>query len=64
MGYYGEHYNATVKSVLSELDLALGSVEPETVQKFVEAVLEADQVFFIGVGRVLLSLQEIGASWD
>lgn len=59
MGYYGEHYNETVKAVLSELDSALGNVEQETIQKFVDAVLEADQVFFVGVGRVLLSLQAI-----
>ena len=59
MGYYEEHYQETLKSVLSELDAALGVVDPESVQKFVEAVLEADQVFFVGVGRVLLSLEAI-----
>ena len=57
MGYYNEHYNETMKTVLSEVDAALGAVDPESVEKFVEAVLEADQVFFVGVGRVLLSLQ-------
>ena len=57
MVYYNEHYNETMKTVLSEVDAALGSVDPESVEKFVEAVLEADQVFFVGVGRVLLSLQ-------
>lgn len=59
MGYYGDHYEETVKSVLTELDSALGSVDSETVQKFVDEVLKADQVFFVGVGRVLLSLQAI-----
>ena len=59
MGYYSDNYNETVKSVLGELDKALGAVEPETVEKFVQAVLEADQVYFVGVGRVLLSLQAI-----
>ena len=59
MGYYSDNYNETVKLVLSELDKALGAVEPETVEKFVQAVLEADQVYFVGVGRVLLSLQAI-----
>ncbi len=59
MGYYSENYNQTVKDVLSELDKALGAVDPETVEKFVKAVLEADQVYFVGVGRVLLSLQAI-----
>lgn len=59
MGYYSDNYNETVKSVLGELDKALGAVEPETVEKFVQAVLEAEQVYFVGVGRVLLSLQAI-----
>ena len=59
MGYYSENYNQTVKEVLGELDKALGAVDPETVEKFVKAVLEADQVYFVGVGRVLLSLQAI-----
>lgn len=59
MGYYSDNYNETVKSVLGELDKALGAVEPETVEKFVQAVLKADQVYFVGVGRVLLSLQAI-----
>lgn len=59
MAYYGEHYEETIKTVLSELDAALGSVDHESVQKFVDAVLEADQVFFVGVGRVLLSLQSL-----
>lgn len=59
MGYYEEHYQETLKNVLGELDAALSVVDPESVQRFVEAVLEADQVFFVGVGRVLLSLQAI-----
>ena len=59
MGYYEEHYQETLKSVLGELDAALGVVDPQSVQKFVEAVLAADQVFFVGVGRVLLSLEAI-----
>lgn len=32
MGYYSDNYNETVKSVLGELDKALGAVEPETVE--------------------------------
>lgn len=59
MGYYDTHYNETVKEILGELDKALNAVDPETVQRFAEAVQEADQVYFVGVGRVLLSLQAI-----
>ncbi|MCQ2508245.1 MAG: sugar isomerase, partial [Dorea sp.] len=59
MAYYAEHYNENIKSVMAELEAALSAVEPEVVEKFVQTVLEADQVFFIGVGRVLLSLQSM-----
>lgn len=59
MDYYKENYKAAADSVLDELGRALGAVDPETVEKFAAAVLEADQVYFVGVGRVLLSLQMI-----
>ncbi len=63
MGYYSDNYNETVKAVLGELDKALGAVDPETVEKFVDAVLEADQVYFVGVGRVLLSFRLSARDW-
>ncbi|MGI6069114.1 MAG: 6-phospho-3-hexuloisomerase [Blautia sp.] len=59
MGYYSDNYQDTIKDVLAELDQALCAVDHETVEKFVQAVLEAEQVYFVGVGRVLLSLQAI-----
>lgn len=59
MGYYDEHYTDTVKEVLLEIDEALGAVEHKSVEKFVRALLEADQVYFVGVGRVLISLKAI-----
>lgn len=43
--------------VLKELEVSLGSIDPVQVDKLVEAILAADQVFVVGVGRVLLSLQ-------
>ena len=33
------------------------------VEQLIDAVLAADQVFFVGVGRVLLSLQAIAKRW-
>lgn len=45
--------------VLDELSDALGSVDPDSVAKLVDLILSADRVFFVGVGRVLLSLQAI-----
>jgi len=59
MRYYRDNYNNTVKEVLVELDKALCAIDQESVEKFVAAVLEAEQVYFVGVGRVLLSLQSI-----
>ncbi|MFB0920266.1 MAG: sugar isomerase [Oscillospiraceae bacterium] len=49
--------------VLSELSVSLNSIDPAQVDKLIEAVLAADQVFFVGVGRVLLSLQAIAKRW-
>jgi len=43
--------------VLSELRVALGSIKPEEVEQLVSVILSADKVFFVGVGRVMLSLQ-------
>lgn len=34
-------------------------IDEEQSQQLVEAILNADEVFFIGVGRVMLSLQAI-----
>jgi len=59
MRYYSDNYNNTVKEVLVELDKALGAIDQKSVEKFVAAVLEAEQVYFVGIGRVLLSLQSI-----
>lgn len=45
--------------IVSECQQALAKIDEEQSEKLVEAILNADQVFFIGVGRVLLSLQSI-----
>jgi 6-phospho-3-hexuloisomerase len=54
-----DNYITTVDTVLAELGEALGNVNPNEVEKLKVAILNADKVFFIGVGRVLLSLQSI-----
>lgn len=59
MEYYRDNYENTVMEVLGEVEKALKAIDPESVEKFVSAVLEADQVYFIGVGRVFLSLEAI-----
>ncbi|HAX52239.1 MAG TPA: sugar isomerase [Lachnospiraceae bacterium] len=46
-------------SVLDECQKALEAIEPDKVQSYLEMITGAEQVFFIGVGRVLLSLEAI-----
>lgn len=56
---FARHYQETCDSVVAELQKTLNSIDPESLEKLTEAILAADQVFFIGVGRVLLSLQSV-----
>ena len=60
---HGATYAAVRGSVLSELEAALSAVDPVSVEALLEAVSGAEQVFFVGVGRVLLSLQAIAKRW-
>ncbi|MDR1669138.1 MAG: sugar isomerase [Oscillospiraceae bacterium] len=50
-------YTDKKSMVLSELNTALSRVDPEAVERLKEEILAAGQVFFVGVGRVLLALQ-------
>lgn len=56
-------YNQTADLVVSELKTSLGSIDPESVEKLISLVLSSRKVFFIGVGRVMLSLQAIAKRW-
>lgn len=58
-----ENYVQTYKMILGELDKSLGSVPSEDVNELIEIVTQAKQVFFVGVGRVLLSLEAIAKRW-
>ena len=58
-----ETYYRTAELILSELDTALHAIDPESVEKLIAAVEAADQVFFVGVGRVMLSLQAVAKRW-
>ncbi|MDE7244890.1 MAG: sugar isomerase [Oscillospiraceae bacterium] len=57
MSGFAKQYQDTCAGVLDELKRTLDSIDPASVERLAEAILEADQVFFVGVGRVLLSLQ-------
>lgn len=56
---FAKKYHETCDLVLDELGRTLASVDPAQLEQLMQAILEADQVFFVGVGRVLLSLQAI-----
>jgi 6-phospho-3-hexuloisomerase len=43
--------------ILKELETALAAVSETDIERLVDAILSADKVFAIGIGRVLLSLQ-------
>ena len=44
---------------VKECSEALVRIEDSQSEELIRAILEADQIFFVGVGRVLLSLQSI-----
>lgn len=56
---FAEHYRAARGAVLGELERTLNAVDPVSLERLADAVFSADQVFFVGVGRVMLSLQAI-----
>ena len=59
MNYYAQHYEESCRAVLQELENALEHIDPESVQRLAEDILASGQVFFVGVGRVMLALQAI-----
>jgi 6-phospho-3-hexuloisomerase len=52
-------FRESCQLVLGELAQALGAVEEAQIEVLVQAILAADKVFAVGVGRVLLSLQAV-----
>lgn len=53
------NYRETTSIIIDEIKLALDCIEVEQVEMLIEAINNADKVFFVGVGRVLLSLEAI-----
>ena len=43
--------------VLNECSAVFSRIDPAAVEGLVDRILEADKVFFVGVGRVLIALQ-------
>ena len=57
--YYQENYQQVAHEVLDEIGRTMDLIDPASVERLTQDILQARQVFFVGVGRVLLSLQEI-----
>ncbi len=56
-------YSDVRSLVLKELSVSLESIREEEVEKLIDIVMRSDKIFFVGVGRVLLSLQAIAKRW-
>lgn len=52
-------YSIEVKKVTEEISSTLVSIDENQVRVLVNEILSAEKVFFVGVGRVLLSLQSV-----
>ena len=52
-------YKFHVDTALNELTLALSAVDEKQTELLIQEILGAEKVFFVGVGRVFLSLQSI-----
>ena len=50
-------YTAACHDVVEELEKTLASVDADSLERLSREILSADQVFFVGVGRVMLALQ-------
>ena len=57
MSNFKENYAQASEQVLAELQTTLESVQPAELEKLAEEIMNAEQVFFVGVGRVMLALQ-------
>ena len=54
-----KNYSDYTRQVLQELQLVLSAVSEADTELLIEKILSAEKVFFVGVGRVFLSLQSI-----
>lgn len=52
-------YSEAAKKITEELSTTLNQVDENEIYSLLEEIKKADKVFFVGVGRVLLSLKAI-----
>lgn len=56
MENFEQKYRDTCKMVLGEIEVALSFADVEGIEKLTKDICSSEQVFFIGVGRVMMSL--------
>ena len=54
---FSSRYTNDCRDVMDEIGKTLASIDPESLERLTKEILSADQVFFVGVGRVMLALQ-------
>ena len=59
MENFSRKYDETYKMILNEIQGAMSNVDKEALEKLVKDIQEADDVFMVGVGRVMMSLEAI-----
>ncbi len=59
MERFSERYHSTCMMVLNEIQGALRGVDEEKLERLTRDIQMAGDVFFVGVGRVMLSLEAI-----
>lgn len=57
MSDFTNRYSVASEEVLDELHKTLESIDAHSLERLAEEIAKADQVFFVGVGRVMLALQ-------
>lgn len=57
MDTFEMQYENASNAVIAELNKTLQSIKADELKRLADEILKADQVFFVGVGRVMLALQ-------
>ncbi|MGB3254711.1 6-phospho-3-hexuloisomerase [Buttiauxella gaviniae] len=53
------NFQTAERNIIQEISQTLDGVSPDSINQLIEKIEHADKVFFVGVGRVLLSLEAI-----
>lgn len=59
-----DSYEFWVEQIVEECNKVLSSVDKNVVESYIDCICGAKRVFFIGVGRVLLSLEAIAKRYN